>query len=150
MRRGGVVNLRASKSRGRRGQVAIEYLLIVMFAFMMIIPLVITFYSESARFHDEVTSAQITQVKDALLGAVEEVYYLGPPSKQTLTLRFPEQITSTEVTDDTIIFTVMSSSGKYELVGYAVTDVSGTIGTFDGIHTITVTATETNVLINET
>ncbi|MBR9703294.1 hypothetical protein GOV10_04610 [Candidatus Woesearchaeota archaeon] len=144
------MKLRASKSRGRRGQVAIEYLLVVMFAFIMIIPLIIAFYSESARFHDEVTSAQITQVKDALLKAVEEVYYLGPPSKQTLSLRFPEQIKSTAVTGDTIIFTVMSSSGTYELVGYAVTDVSGAIGTFDGIHTITVIATETSVLINET
>lgn len=144
------MNLRVSTVRERRGQVAIEYLLVVMFAFMMIIPLIAAFYSESARFSDEVTSAQITQVKDALLQAVEEVYYLGPPSKQTVKLRFPEQITSTAVTGDTIIFTVMSSSGTYELAGYAVTNVSGAIGTFDGIHTITVTATDTAVLINET
>jgi len=133
----------------RKAQIAFEYLFIVGFAFILLIPIILLFYSQQAGIEDEVVGAQAQKVMDELVSAIDTVYYLGPPSKQTLKLRFPNGVNSVTIQDNVLVFVVQGTSGKYDLVGTADSNITGTIGTFSGVHVITVTALDTSVNVSE-
>lgn len=131
------------------GQAAFEYLLITAFGFFLIIPIIIIAFSQSATFSSDVTSAQIQKVGNQIVDGANAVYYSGPPAKRTLKIYFPEGITNVEVANSTIQFTVQGSGGAYQYAVFADTNMTGSIGTFSGIHRITLTAQEEDVLITD-
>ncbi len=129
---------------------AIEYVFVVAFAFVLLAPLIYVFYTESATLEDEVAAAQAKKVMDELVGAIDTVYYLGPPSRQTLSLYFPKRLTGITIQEDIITFTLESAAGgPYELAGYASTNITGSIGVYSGVHSLTLVAAEDSVVITE-
>ena len=121
---------------------------VVGFSFLIMIPIIILFYSESAHLEDEIIAAQAQRVMNELIDAIDTVYYLGAPSKQTIKLYFPKKIEQVTVHDDAITFRIDSSlGGSYDLTGYAGTNMTGTIDKYSGIHLITVIAGNSSVTI---
>jgi len=135
--------------RGVKAQVALEYLFIVGFSFVLLVPVIVLFYTQQASLEDEVVGAQARKVMDELVAGIDTVYYLGPPSKQTLKLRFPEGVTAVTIQDNVIIFDIQTASTEYELPGYAAANITGTIEPFSGVHVLTVTALENSVNVTE-
>ena len=133
----------------KRAQVAFEYLFIVAFAFILLTPVIILFYTQQGTVEDEVIGAQAQKVMDELVAAVDTVYYLGPPSKQTLKLRCPKQITSVTLQDDIITFFIQGPGGVYELTGFPAANVTGEIRAYSGVHVLSVQAQGTKVNITE-
>jgi len=116
---------------------------------VLLVPVILLFYSQQAGIGDEVAGAQAQKVMDELISAIDTVYNLGPPSKQTLKLRFPPGIMSTSIQNNTFILVVQGSTGEYDLVGTAATNITGVVGTFSGVHILTVTALDTSVNVSE-
>lgn len=133
----------------KRAQVSMEYLFIVGFAFVLLIPVIILYFTQSAGIEDEVIGAQAQKVVDELVAAIDTVHYLGPPSKQTLKLRFPKRVLDVTIQDQTIIFTMQGPGGTYDLASSAATNITGEIGTFSGVHIITVEALDDSVSVTE-
>lgn len=141
--------MRKSGIAGRKAQVAMEYLFVVGFAFMMLLPLIALFYSQSGTIEEEVVGAQAEKIMSELISAIDTVYYLGYPSKQTLRLRFPEHIESITILGDTLVFTIDSPSGTYEMTALAAANLTGSLETFAGPHIITIATTQTGVSLTE-
>ena len=127
-----------------------EYLFVVGFAFLLTIPLIMVFYSQSASLEDEVIAAQAKKVVNELVSTIDTMYYLGPPSKQTIRLHFPKKIESITIQDSAVTFRIGSSiGGAYELTGYAATNITGTLEIFNGVHVITAVALTDSVNLTD-
>lgn len=127
-----------------------EYLLVTGFAFLLLIPIIIIGYSESARFGEEVTAAQIQKVGATIGEAVNTVYYAGPPTKKTIKVHFPEKVQNVAINESSIVFTVQGSGGAYEYAVYTETNLTGAIRPYAGVHVLTVTAGNLWVNVTET
>lgn len=126
----------------RHGQSAMEYLLIIGFSTMLLLPLIIIAFSESSNFADEVAAAQIRKAADRVGDAADAVYYTGPPAKRTLRLQFPERIQDVTIAATSITFRLQGQGGPYEYVAWTAANLTGTLGTFPGTHRITIEATD--------
>jgi uncharacterized protein (UPF0333 family) len=142
------------KKRGKnkeqtRAQISMEFLLVVGFAFLMTVPLVIIFYQQSESINTQVTSSQLDKVASEVRDAADEVYYLGSPSKKTVTIYMPKGVNSIAINNNMIDFVVDSPNGDYEIVKWTVANLTGTIRTFEGIHHISVESYDTYVSISD-
>jgi len=126
------------KKRGLKAQSSVEFLLIVGFAMMMILPLVVIFFEQSENLNTGISSSQTDKISSDIVDAADEVYYLGAPSKKTLSLYFPDSIKSAEVSGHSLIFNVDSPNGDYEVVKWSVTNLTGSVRSFPGVHRISV------------
>ena len=65
----------------------------------MTVPLIVLFYQQSQNINQEVTSSQLDKAASEIRDSADEVYYLGSPSKKTITVykgasfeTFPEAV----------------------------------------------------------
>jgi len=121
-----------------RGQVAMEYLIIVGFVAVLTLPLVIIFQTHSQETTAEINSAQIYQISKRISDAAETVFYLGEPSKLTIKTYFPSGIKSVLIGDNEIVFDVRAAGRSDEIVIYSPINVSGNISIHEGVHYITI------------
>lgn len=125
----------------RKGQVSIEYILIMGVAFMLTVPLFAVFQAEQNRISDSITDAQIEKAGRVIADAANSVHYYGEPAKQTIRVYFPESIKQVTIDGKSIIFLIDSTHGDYEWPISADVDLTGSLGTYEGIHVIEVNAT---------
>ena len=71
--------------RKKRSQVSIEFLVIFSFAVLMLVPMIIIFQEERSITKQKVVIKQAEIIGLKILDEAERIYYLGPPSKSTLT-----------------------------------------------------------------
>ncbi|RME53477.1 hypothetical protein D6783_01925 [Candidatus Woesearchaeota archaeon] len=126
----------------KRGQVSIEYILIVAFAFALTIPLFGIFQQKAVETKTIVSDEQLFKAGTAIIDAVNQVYYYGPPAKQTLRVYFPSNIVSVDINGKSIIFTMDAIPKDYDVSFTADTTINpaSTIKKHEGIHSITITA----------
>jgi hypothetical protein len=123
-----------------RGQVAIEYVIVMAFAMLLIAPLIIVYYSQTTQLTDETTSATIERAATQIAEVADTVYYLGTPSTRTLTVDFPDNVKSVLLSGSTVTFTVSSSHGDYEQNGFSAANLTGGFSVTKGPHVLVVSA----------
>ncbi len=96
---------------GERGQISMEYLIVVAFVvFAVIVILGISlFYTSSAQ--DQIKMSQLSAFAKKIIGSAEAVYYAGEPSKVTVTAYLPNGVQDIRVIDNNLVFTFVTSSG---------------------------------------
>jgi uncharacterized protein (UPF0333 family) len=135
--------------RGKRGQVALEYLLIFSLSVALTIPLIILFVTQSAYLEADISESQVDKIAFELEQAAKEVYFLGEPSQKTVELVFPRGIQEVTVEPSALIFNV-SLAGKYYAIFYDFPmNITGYIRPTAGLHVIAVQATTTGVSFTE-
>ena len=75
-----------------KGQFAMEHILTIAFAMLMIIPITYMFYSYSDSQSNELIYTRVYNIGNKIVDNAESIYYLGEPSKITLKENFPERI----------------------------------------------------------
>ena len=70
----------------KRCQVSLEYLIMVGFSLLLIIPIVAIYGSEKQDIYDRVSFSQANQIATKIADSSEIVYYLGKPSQTTITV----------------------------------------------------------------
>ena len=81
----------------KRGQAAIEYLLVGSLVTLIIIPTLYVFYGYSQSSNEEIRQSQLNKVGTDIVNIAEQVYYLGEPSKVTIDAAMPSGIVGIEV-----------------------------------------------------
>jgi hypothetical protein len=100
----------------------------------MTVPLIIIFYQQSQNINTEVTSSQLDKVASEVRDAADEVYYLGSPSKKTISVFMPENVKEISITNNRIMFIIDSPDGDYELVKWTASILTGSLKTYSGVH----------------
>lgn len=133
---------KSQKKSKKSGQVAIEYMTIFGFAFLLLIPLVILFVTQTNQIDAEIFGAQGYKSVSEIIDSAEEMYFMGAPSKKTIRVYFPKHIETAEIRDNAIFF-------DGEIIGDTTITIIGTLKPESGLHTILIEATDTAVVITD-
>ena len=115
-----------------------EYLVIVGFVAVIVIPMIILFYSYADRTEDEIISNQIQKISLKISDSAEAMYYLGEPSRTRLRAYFPKNIDSISIGNNEVLFVVKTKEGLDHVVVYTPVPVEGSIDTHEGYHNINI------------
>ena len=128
------------KRWSKLSQVSMEYLFVIGFSTLMIIPLLIIYYNYSNEASDSVATAQALQVARKIVDSAESVYYLGKPSQTTIKVSFPDKISNATLSDKEVFFKIKVKGGLSDVVFPSSVNITGTLPTSQGIHIITLKA----------
>lgn len=132
-----------------KGQAAMEYMIIFAVVIVMILPLILIFTVQTENMQTDITNAQLKKASDELTNSVSDMYYMGYPAQKTIRLSFPKGVQSISIHDKLIELNVTTSEVNSELVWEMPTNVSGSLGTFEGDHIIVIQARNNDVYIHE-
>ena len=132
-----------------KGQAAMEYMVIFAVVVVMILPLILIFTVQTENMQSDITNAQLKKVSDELTNSVSDMYYMGSPAQKTVRLSFPRGVQSISIHNKLVEVNVTTSELDYELVWEMPTNVSGSLGVFEGDHVVVIQAKDDYVYIHE-
>ncbi|PIN86401.1 hypothetical protein COV19_04945 [Candidatus Woesearchaeota archaeon CG10_big_fil_rev_8_21_14_0_10_44_13] len=102
-------------------QASVEYLMVAGIAFAIILPMVYIFYTYSTDMGQEVTFMKLGRINNELVRTAEEFYYLGAPSKTTVSFEMPFGLYDVQVSENMmeLIFLYGDKNDSKEIVGYS-------------------------------
>ena len=122
----------------KKAQASVEYLVIVGFVAVIVIPMIIIFYTYAGRTEDQIISNQLQKIGLTIGDSAEAMYYLGEPSRTRLRAYFPKNIQEVTVGNNEIVFVVRTKQGDNHVVIYTVIPVSGSMNAHSGYHNINI------------
>jgi uncharacterized protein (UPF0333 family) len=125
-------------ARRRKAQVSMEYLVIVGFVAVIVIPMMLIFYTYADRTEDEIISNQVQKISLKVSDAAEAMYYLGEPSRTRIRTYFPKNIDSITIGNNEIVFILHTKEGLDHIVIYTPIPVQGSLDTHSGYHNINI------------
>ncbi|MFH1063864.1 MAG: hypothetical protein V1729_02170 [Candidatus Woesearchaeota archaeon] len=136
-------------SRSKTAQVSMEYLVIVGFIAVMVIPMILIFYSYADRTEDEIISNQLQKIGLKVSDSAEAMYYLGEPSRTRIRSYFPKNINNITIGSNEITFIMNTKNGLDHIVIYTPIPVQGTLDPHSGYHNINVKSRGSYVEISD-
>lgn len=124
--------------RDTNAQVSVEYLVIVGFVAVIVIPMLLIFYTYADRTEDEVISNQVNKIGLKVSDAAEAMYYLGEPSRTKVRAYFPKNINNITVGNNELVFMIHTKEGEDDIVLYTPVPIQGSLDTHSGYHNINV------------
>lgn len=125
-----------------KAQVSMEHLLLVGFVTFVLVSLLGIAYLYSSQIKDQIRVNQVDKIGKKIRDNVENVYYMGEPSKTTIRAYMPEGVRSITVYSNEIIFIVATSSGDSMLSYRSEVTMDGNISHLYGFKEIEVKAEE--------
>ena len=132
-----------------RAQVSLEYLMVFAVAFLMTLPLVIIYITQTQNVRADVTNAEMYKIASKIVDYAEEVYFIGPPSQRTIEIYFPAGINSVTLSNNMLIFNVTTTDHNYLVEKETVANITGAIRSFEGQHEIVFKAEQDYVEITD-
>lgn len=134
----------------KRGQVGVEYLLVVGFISFAIISVLALSYFYSGQIKDRIRLNQVEGFASQLTGFCESVFFAGEPSMKTVRLYLPDGVESIEIDSNNIIITTAVSGGGQNKRAYeSKVPLQGNITPTEGIKKLSLEAKQNYVLINQ-
>lgn len=134
----------------KRGQVSAEFLMVFSFAFLMTFPLIALFIDQRGYVEDDIAQNQLRNIAIKIADKAEIVYYQGEPTKTTIKADFPKGVESASIVNGEISFIYSMAKGELrEVVHVSPVNISGTLETYDGRHTIEIAAEGGGVSVSE-
>lgn len=137
--------------KSKKSQFSMEYLLMMGFTFMLLIPTIILFAQQQNNIESDMSASQATQIARKIADKSEEMYYQGEPSRTTLKVFIPNGVENITFDNMTIIVYFKDSDGViHDIVQEAPVTINGTIGNSNGLHVIEIRSMGDYIFINET
>jgi hypothetical protein len=133
----------------KKGQVGIEYMIIVGFVSFAVIAILLLAFFYSGQIKDSIKLNQAENFAEQLIGSAESVFFAGEPSKTTIRLYLPENVESIDINNNYVTVTMQLSTGQNIRSYETKVPLQGTITTSEGIKKLTLIATEDNVVITQ-
>ena len=135
--------------RFKRGQIAMEYLLLMGFILFSVIGLLGISFSYMGNIRDSIIMSQTTSFAEQIIMTSEKVFYEGEPSKATITVYMPEEVRNIEIIEDSLWIDLESSSGISRRAYPSNVPIEGTINPVSGSRKIQIVAQENYVNISQ-
>ncbi|KHO45843.1 MAG: hypothetical protein QS98_C0007G0001 [archaeon GW2011_AR3] len=132
-----------------KGQVSMEYLLVVGFAMLMTIPVLIVFFQQTNELGNTFAVSQARTIVDGLAQSADEVYYQGYPAQKTIKAYFPESINSITIDGHEINIEMKMGNGLSDLFAVTAANVTGNVSTVSGPKWILIKASTETVNITQ-
>ena len=132
----------------RRGQVSMEYMLVVGFMFLLLTPLLILYATTRQDTTDSLSEGQVIRAGNTIRDVAERVYFAGDPSQETVTITLPETLTDARIDNRSMIFTLVGARGNYDVAITGLAPLNGTLPATAGRHVVVLRAVNGTVIIN--
>lgn len=133
----------------KRGQISIEYLIIVGFiAFIVLVVVGMALYYSST-IRDTINSNEISDYASKIVSSAESVYYSGEPSKLTVSTYLPQQVADVQIIENSIVISYTTRAGTAKIGFTSNVPITGTLTARPGIHKISLVAQANGVAISE-
>jgi len=134
----------------KRGQVSIEYMIIVGIATVVIISLLAISNYYSKEVETTINTNQIDRIAKEIVDTAESMYYFGEPSKTTIKVFIPEGIKHINISNNELNFKVRTQTGLTDMSYGSSVPMQGNLPYSYGFHYVTIEAKEGYVWINGT
>jgi uncharacterized protein (UPF0333 family) len=133
----------------KKSQVSIEYLIIIGFVTFTItaILLLALFYSNISK--DQIRYVQTESYAKKIISSAETVYYSGQPSKATIMVYLPEGVSSVEIIENNLVFSVDSKTGAIKNAYSSNVPIEGNLSASSGVKKIRLEAVSNHVAVSE-
>lgn len=131
---------------GVKAQAAMEYLMIMGIAMLMLVPL---FSLVSSYTYRSKVDLRINSMQDSLQNLADSsdmVYSQGYPAKITTDFYIPEGIVSTNVTEHHFLARVQTDAGPTDLASHTGANLTGSLPDSPGSYSVEVQMTEGGVV----
>lgn len=122
----------------KKGQAAMEYILMIGFILALLIPLILLFYNQRADTALQVRSQQLRAVGEKIVDQAESVYYLGEPSRIQFRIQLPDNVVNVTIVNKALVFKLSTEAGVSDIVIPSVVNITGAVPLTSGIHHISV------------
>jgi hypothetical protein len=123
-----------------KAQVAVEYLIIVSFALMILIPYVL-YLNDLSQSYSETNKLTIAKNSVEKLGrSINWVYSQGEGAKMEIEILVPDGVESIQFLNNTVIWKVRTSAGISDIHYTTVTNVTGNIPPTPGYKVVLIQA----------
>lgn len=135
----------------KRGQIGVEYLIVVGFVTFAIISIIALAFFYSNEIKDRIRLNQVESFTDQLISSSENIFFAGEPSKTTVRLYLPEGVDGFVVNGNTILVTVKVSGGQNirEYESNVPLSLSGGMTLSEGLKKLTLEAYDDRVEITQ-
>lgn len=131
-----------------KAQVAVEYLIIISVAILVLLPLII-YANEMIRNYNEETKISLAKNAVKKLGeSADWVYSQGQPAKLTVEVYFPEGIAQTSLENNTILLRMKILSGFSDIYYNTISPLNGSIPSIPGYYTVSLIAYQNYVNVS--
>lgn len=139
------------RGRARKAQSSMEYMTIVGFAFLMVIPVILLFYSNLHDMQDDVYRVHMDSVAHKIVKTADKMYYLGEPAVETLKLEYPVELVTMEILDNYTLHLEYRNAEEVVIPVYrqSVAPLQGAFTLDEGVHYVRVEARNGYVLITD-
>jgi len=131
-----------------KSQVAVEYLIIVSLAFMILIPLILYLNQTFIGYNDDNKLSRADEAVKKIAHTADWVYSQGPPAKQTIEIFIPKDVEKISLDNKTIEFKVRTSAGVTDVFYETVAELNGALPSTSGYYFISLTAFQDYVNIS--
>lgn len=120
-------------------QAATEYIMVVGFVIVILIPGIYLYVKYSSESQDSIVNAKIDAISNEIVKATDLVYSYGDGSQTTVSVDLPENVVMINFQGREVIFTVINSKGsESEIAKIANVELIGEITLVPGTKKITV------------
>ena len=135
--------------RGIRAQVSMEFLMVVMFVFLLIVPLTAYYVNQSRTSIDEIGAAQTAQIARTIASNAETVHAYGEPTTFTLNAYLPEHVSAAQFIGTEIVFILNREGSNFTVSELVSMNISGSMNTTPGLHRIRIQSVNNEVSVLE-
>jgi len=129
-------------------QMATEYLIIVSFALMVLIPYILYIYSASQQYQEQSFLTIASQSVKKIGEACDWIYLQGEPAKLTIKITIPRNVVNISFLNKTILWKVKTSAGISDIYYNCLANVSGYLPSREGEYFVVVEAVRGGVNIS--
>jgi hypothetical protein len=129
-------------------QIATEYLIIVSFALMVLIPYILYLYSASQQYQEQNSLTIASENVKKIGEACDWVYLQGEPAKLTLKILIPKNVENITFLNKTIVWKVKTSAGLSDVYYNCLANVTGYLPNREGEYLVSVEALKGGVIIS--
>ncbi|MBI2663734.1 hypothetical protein HYX10_00125 [Candidatus Woesearchaeota archaeon] len=133
----------------RGAQASMEFFLVVALIFVILIPFIVYFVSESQSAVTQVNMAQISQIARKIAGNAESVYAYGEPTTKTLSVYMPEGVQAVYLNGSNIVIQVKSGSSITSISEKVSMNITGSVSSKSGTHKLRIQAANSSVIVSE-
>jgi len=131
----------------KKAQVALEYLVIISFGLMVLIPLAIYLRGSASNYSNDVNLILASQSLEKLGQAIDWVNLQGEPAKIKVKILIPNQVENISFLGRVMVWKVRTPAGVSDLYYVATANLTGSLPTLPGIYEVMVEAEEGGVRV---
>ena len=124
----------------QKAQVAIEYIAILFVIMVMLLPIWAYTGSVKDQTISQLSLSYAQNAVDKIANSASVVNSQGPPARLKMQIYMPHGINTSNVTGNTVLLSMVTESGRNDVIGISSATLNGTIPDSEGLYWITIEA----------